>query len=69
RRRRNRQEHLPGAQEVRPGQIWAYADPSEVSSLLHLVTAPDVRMLLEDYRVIPPTLEDVYVAVTRRGFE
>ncbi len=57
------------AREVRRDVWWVYSTRQEVSSLLGEVLRPGDDSRLEDFRVIPPTLEDIYVRLAGRGWK
>lgn len=59
----------PGAREVRRDVWWVYATREQLPGLLERVLAPDNQEKLEDYRIVPSTLEDVYVRIASKGWE
>lgn len=58
-----------GAREVRRDVWWVYAAREMLPALLERVLSPESQAKLEDYRIVPPSLEDVYVRISSKGWE
>jgi ABC-type multidrug transport system ATPase subunit len=60
---------LPGSMRVRPGRWQILAPKAEASDLLQSVIQRVGLEALDDFRLITPTLEDVYIKITGRRWE
>jgi len=59
----------PEAREIRERVWWIHSGREQLPELLQCAIAPECQRLIEDYRVVPPNLEDVYVEVTAKGWD
>ena len=64
-----RLEQLPGSVRVRPGRWVITAPKDQAAELLPQIVRLVGLEALDDFRLITPTMEDVYVHLTGRRWE